>query len=260
MESNLDIKQFTTRYIKFIPAILILFCTLNLSAQQDTILKNTLRYNITNPVLFGSRSVIFGFERVVSRNQSFSVNIGRASFPKLLSGSSDSAKLGMGLETNYKDVGFNLSVDYRFYLRKLNKFGAPRGAYIGPYYSFNYFDRTNNWNISSPDFHGNVQTDLTLAIHSIGFQFGYQFIFWKRLSLDLILAGPGIGTYSIKAKLNTSMDPKDEKLLFETLNNYLSERFPGFDKVIAPGDFKKTGTENMTSFGFRYMIMVGFRF
>jgi hypothetical protein len=44
-----------------------------------------------------------------------------------------------------------------------------------------------------------AETKTSLSITSIGFEFGYQFIFWKRLALDMILLGPGVAGYNLKA-------------------------------------------------------------
>ncbi|RYE39238.1 MAG: hypothetical protein EOP48_26035, partial [Sphingobacteriales bacterium] len=43
--------------------------------------RNTFRFNITNPFILSSKSLIFGYERIVNERQSFSINIGRAGFP-----------------------------------------------------------------------------------------------------------------------------------------------------------------------------------
>jgi hypothetical protein len=244
--------------IKVIPTILILFIGLNLAAQKDSIRKNTIRFNITNPFLLSDKSLIFGYERIVKKNQSFSINLGRASFPKLVSVANDSIKQNAGITS--KEKGFNLSVDYRWYLGSVNKYGAPRGVYIGPFYSYNYFNRTNNWTLNTSNYQGDVQTDLTFNFQTVGAELGYQFVFKNRISLDMILLGPGITGYNIKFKSGTTLDPDDEKLFYDELNNYLANTIPGYDRVIGPDDFKRSGTISTTSLGFRYMIMVGYRF
>jgi hypothetical protein len=161
---------------------------------------------------------------------------------------------------NNDDKGFNTSIDYRFYLGQVNKYSAPRGVYIGPYYSYNHFERGNVWNFEGETYQGQVNTDLTLNFHTIGFQLGYQFIFWDRVALDLVLIGPGIANYSAKIGLDTSMSPEDEALFFEELNALLADKIPGYDQVIEPGEFGRTGSFNTTTVGFRYMIHLGYRF
>ncbi|MFO7668775.1 MAG: DUF3575 domain-containing protein [Bacteroidales bacterium] len=237
---------------------LFLFSVLPSHAQKDTVFKNTVRYNITNPLIFGTHSYQFGYERLIGKNQSFSVNIGSASFPILTYNSTDTT-IGL-LTKDYEDRGFHISGDYRFYLKKENKYPAPRGIYIGPFYSYNYFNRINSWNLNSDSYQGSVQSDISLNIHTIGFELGYQFVFWNRLSVDLLLMGPGLGFYGIDTKLNTTLSPEDENLFFEALNSILSEKIPGYDRIIGSNEFNKSGSVRTADVGFRYMVMVGFRF
>jgi len=89
---------------------------------------------------------------------------------------------------------------------------------------------------------------------------GYQFIFWDRVSLDMMMFGPGISFYSLKANLSTSLDPERESELFKKINDKLAEKIPGYDKVISPGEFEKTGNFNTTNAGYRYIVMIGYRF
>jgi hypothetical protein len=96
--------------------------------------KNTIHFNITNPVIFG-KSMIFGYERVISPHQTFSVNFGTTGFPSLDIINADSIQL----QTIRDESGYNFSVDYRFYLSRQNKFEAPHGVYIGPLLFLQYF-------------------------------------------------------------------------------------------------------------------------
>ena len=220
--------------------------------------KNTVRFNLTNQMLFGGRSLIFGYERVLKKNRSFSVNMGQASFPPLSIINSDSLRA----DKLDGEKGYHISADYRFYLSKENKYDAPRGVYIGPYVAYNYFERENNWSLKSTN-GGSLQTvasKTSLSVFNLGAQMGYQFIFWKRVSLDMILLGPGIAFYDLKASLGSNLSEEDKKKFFEKLNEALEDKFPGYSRVIDEGEFENKGPANTTSLGFRYMIMVGFRF
>ncbi|HTE24602.1 hypothetical protein [Flavitalea sp.] len=224
----------------------------------EKIHKNTFRFNITNPLIFSSKSLIFGYERLINSHQSISVNIGRASFPTLNLINSDSLRVN----SSDGEKGFNFSVDYRFYLSKENKYNAPRGVYIGPYYSYNFFEKTNTWALksSSGGATQNIESKTSLSTHTLGFELGYQFILWKRISLDMILAGPGVSTYNLKASLGSNLSEEDKQKFFEKLNDALAEKFPGYNKIIDEGEFQKKGSANTTSIGFRYMVMIGYRF
>lgn len=261
MKTTTNFKQSAINKIKFLISFLIVLGGMNAVAQRDTAyvkptFKNTVRFNLTNPLIFGNKSLILGYERQLKNNQSFSINIGKTSYPKLIFSDTDS----MQLAPKSSEKGFNLSVDYRFYLQKENKYGAPRGVYIGPYYSYNYFSRTNNWTLDGENYQGDVTTDLTLNIHTMGFEMGYQFVFWDRMSLDMILLGPGVATYSLKTKLSTNLSADEESKFFEALNDYLTEKFPGYDRVIDGEGFKRSGTSSTTGLGYRYMVMIGYRF
>ena len=229
---------------------------INQSDSTKHVRKNTIRFNLSSPVLFTKDYLVFGYERVVKENQSFSINIGRFALDKFGGRISDALEL----KENNKDFGLNTSVDYRFYLGSVNKYSAPRGVYIGPYYSFNHFKRENTWELNGESHQGEVNSELSFNIQTVGFQLGYQFVFWDRIALDLVLIGPGIANYSAKLGLDTSMSAEDEALFFDAINGFLSDKFPAYDQVIEPGEFEKKGSFNTTTAGFRYLIHLGYRF
>jgi len=238
--------------------LLMLISIQNVFCQEDTIVpkikKNTIRINITNPAIFGN-SYILGYERVVGNNQTFSINAGTFSVPKL-------KNIDFGSEyqidkTN-NSAGFNISGDYRFYQSKVNRYDAPRGVYIGPYASYNQTQRTIT--MTSTDVDGQFDAGYKFSVATVGVQLGYQFVFWNRLSLDMILMGPGISGYSLKTELSTTLDPEKEAELFQKINDAIAAKIPGWDKVIQPGEMHKSDTFKTTSAGFRYMVMLGFRF
>src|SRR5687767_9338607 len=106
--------------------------------------KNVIRYNLSGALIFGfNRNIIFGYERVIGKNQSISVNFGKASFPDIIAITTDS----LGVTGDRKNSGTNFSIDWRFYLAKENKYSIPHGLYIGPYYSFNGLNRDNNFTL-----------------------------------------------------------------------------------------------------------------
>ena len=89
---------------------------------------------------------------------------------------------------------------------------------------------------------------------------GYQFVFWNRVSLDMLLFGPGLAAYTLKTNLDTTLDPDQESELFQKINDALGEKIPGYDLVLHPGSFERTGSFKTTSLGYRYVIMLGIRF
>jgi hypothetical protein len=219
--------------------------------------KNTIKINVTNPLIFGDRALIFGYERVVGKHQTFCFNIGKMSLRDF---GRDSNNDSVKLQGSSKEKGFSISGEYRFYLKKENKFEAPRGVYIGPYYAYNSMGRTNTWNLNTTDFQGTVSTDLMLKVHTVGAELGYQFILWKRLSIDMVLIGPGVGFYNGEAKITSQLGPGQEELLYDKLNDFLGDKIPGYDFVITGDGLGKNGHFNTTTFGFRYIVYLGFRF
>lgn len=224
--------------------------------KEKKVRKNTIFMNVTNPSLISDKFLTFGYERMLPNNQSFSVAIGSFSYPRFISDVADS----LGLHHDYSDKGFHFSGDYRFYLKSLNKNDAPRGVYIGPYYAYNHNNRGVDWYLDGENFNGVVSTDMKLNIHTIGFELGYQFVFWDRLSVDMILFGPGFGSYKLNTKITTTLTPDQESEFFQRLNDYLEENVPGYDLVIEPGEASRNGSFNVWDLGYRYSIRVGFRF
>jgi len=249
----------------FVFGIVFALSNFNLNAQTSdsptdsgSEFKNTIHFNITNPMIFGNKSIIFGYERVLKNNQSFSINIGQTGFPSLDIIDSEELKAN----TILSEKGFHISGDYRFYLSKLNKYAAPRGVYIGPYYGYNSFDKEHSWTLNSETsgFSGDVNTNLGLTINTVGVELGYQFVFWKRFSVDMILLGPGVGFYKWDLSLDTTLSAEDSALFFDKLNAALEEKFPGYEGTLGEGDFQKKGAKSTTSLGYRYMIQLGYRF
>jgi len=227
------------------------------SLKQMRQYKNVVRYNLSGALVFGlDRYVVFGYERVIKPNQSISVNFGGVSLPKLLSVNTDS----FSLTKDNKSNGFNVSVDYRFYLGKENKYMAPRGAYIGPYYSFNSFTRDNQWQHTNGTGSSYVNSHTTLNINTVGFQFGYQLILWKRMALDFALVGPGFGFYRYKASFDSNVTPENKEELLDGLKQLLTQKFPGMNYVFADKEFDANGVMRTNTLGYRYIIHVGYLF
>jgi len=263
-------KNITSKWFKVVLVFLIVFAlsSLTLSAQtsSDSVynpareFKNTIRFNVTNPLIFGGKSIIFGYERMLKNNRSFSINIGQASLWPFDFVDSNELKE----KSILSERGFHISGDYRFYLYKLNKYSAPRGVYIGPYYSYNTFNKEHSWEFrkdgtGAPQ---TVETTLDIAIHTIGFELGYQFVFWKRFSVDMILLGPGVAGYKLKANVGGNLSDDDRQLFFDKLNEALKDKFPGYSGTVGndSGEFQTKGTKNTTSLGYRYMVQIGYRF
>jgi hypothetical protein len=245
---------------------LLILMQMNLMAQEQQpnltkkgkTLKNTVRFNVTNPLIFGERSLVFGYERLTGKHQSFSINIGEASLPNLLSVNADNSLVQ--INRNSTSTGFHISGDYRFYLQKENKFNAPRGIYLGPYLAYNGFERKNNWTLNTPNFSGELNTVLNFDIMLAGVELGYQFVLWNRLAIDCIFIGPGLAYYHTSVSIDEPIVKQDESVVLGDLHDALSGKIPGFNSIINKGEFENSGSTNTTSFGYRFIVHLGFRF
>jgi hypothetical protein len=241
---------------------LVAFCIIHppLSGQEKKdsakIFKNTIRINLTSPMIFGDKYNVIGYERVIRPHQSFTINMGRFSLPKFVDPDLDS----VSLQRETSDKGFTVAADYRFYLRKENKYSAPRGVYIGPYYAFNAFNRTNTWIVQTDNGPENVETKINLNMNMVGGQLGYQFVIKNRLALDLILMGPGVWFYNLNTNMTTTLDEADQEKLIQKINEMLAAKLPGHEITIPTGEINKSGSIRTSTAGFRYIIHIGFRF
>jgi hypothetical protein len=243
--------------------LLVLFST-NVFSQVDTAYswknarKNIVRYNLSSALLFGfDKTIILGYERMLKPNRSVSVNFGQTALPKIVNLDFDSLKFG----NDVKNTGFNFSADYRFYLGKLNKYNAPRGVYLGPYYSFNQWARTNDISLTNENGSQKLsKSEMDFNLHMAGVELGYQFIFWNRLAVDMVLIGPGVGFYNINAKAEGNLTEEERERVQDALQEIITEKFPGMNYVLSDEKFSGSGRISVSSIGFRYLIHVGFLF
>ena len=224
-------------------------------AKTEKNYKNIIRYNLTGPLLFGFDYVVLGYERVVGKHQSFSINGGQARFPKLLSVVTDS----FSINKDRKNTGYNFSADYRFYLAKENKYLAPRGVYVGPYFSLNHFERNVTWDLRKGSVVQEVKTDTKFNIYTVGVELGYQFV-WKRFTLDFLMVGPGIGSYNLKTKIDGTLNPGEKEELIDALQQMITQKFPGMNFVFAENEINSDGIMDTWTIGYRFIIHLGFRF
>ncbi len=228
------------------------------STQTTKQYKNTIRYNFSSSAFFANTKATFGYERVVSPHQSFSINFGLNAFPKLININLDS----FSIEKDSKGSGFILAGDYRFYLKKENKHLAPRGVYIGPYCYYTLMKRDNKASLNftsgnSLDFEIKNRLDVLVA----GFQLGYQFLLFKdRIALDLILFGPGMGFYRYQGKLSNAITNEEGEALLSNIKEYLVDNYPAAQFLVDKSTFTKKGNAFTSDFGYRMVFQVGYRF
>lgn len=225
--------------------------------QSDSLgYRNVIKYNLTAPMLWGIENYIFEYERVLSPTRTFSIELGYRTFPKLIGiGKTDSALI---VRDHKNKGGISATIDYRFYLKKENKYLAPRGVYVSPY--INYFNNKVENTVST--FYSDLASSkitTQIDVFGMGAQLGYQFVFYNRLSLDICIIGPSIAWYNINMKVDGSINIDDE-IIDEEMVEIIRENYPIFDILFDDFEINKSGRISKLSFGYRYYFKVGFLF
>jgi hypothetical protein len=218
--------------------------------------RNNVKFNLSSGLIYRN-ALLFAYERSVSARQTFSIFGGIQQFPSF----SGLIIPGAALAKERKASGYNFGGDYRFYLAKENKYDAPHGLYIGPYASFYTFSNENNAHFTFDD--GSTadgQLNTRINFISLGGQLGYQFVFWKRMTLDLILFGPSLTHYSGKMDLKSTLTPDQVSEETKKILQAIADRYPVVGDAIKNGSSNFKGNLNIWGAGFRYSIHVGFRF
>lgn len=239
-------------------AFILLLISMGAAGQKsDTVVQhlNTIRIDLTSNFLY-SEALILSYERVVKPNQSFVITAGPERFPTIAS-FGDNVKV----KEDKKKAGLKVGLEYRFYLKKENKFNAPRGVYIGPYVSYHNFANDRLLTYQNPDGSKVEATfDAKLNVLNIGAQLGYQFIIGNRWAIDLMFIGPSVSRYS--AKLNVDGNFNDAQLddAQQEIVDKLVEKFPLLKDAIDEGEVTIKGKNSTWSAGWRYQFQVGYHF
>lgn len=223
--------------------------------KEDTpIRKNVIKVDITSYWLYRN-AIVFSYERVTKPNQTFAVTAGYQQFPSLVGVDFDS----IDVKRESSASGLKLGAEYRFYLKKENKYRAPHGVFIGPYASFHNYSNSRSIEVNT---NGDLQTAILktdLNIMNIGIQLGYQFVINNRWTLEMVFVGPSVSNYRFKADLegNYTFDPDNitNEVILE-----LMDRFPAFKDLINEGELASNGKVNRWSYGYRYQFQVGYHF
>lgn len=219
----------------------------------ESLRRNTIKLDFTTRWLY-RQAYVASFERVINPRRTWGVILGYQQLP-------EARALGPGVlvTRDTRASGFKVGGEYRFYLAKENKYPAPRGVYIGPYASFNNFHNERNIQV---DYGGTPEYAVMTSqinVLNLGVQIGYQFVFNDRWTVDLSFMGPALSNYNAKITLDGtySFDPND--ITNEILKDLIS-RFPGLGDLLAGGSTSTNGKVDTWAFGYRYQILVGYRF
>lgn len=261
MKQNMIIfrKPRITIYLVLI-SLFFIWIPINIEAQKQWEpgqRKNVIKFNPTPMLLFSDvRNLTFSYERLLTPNQSLSVKLGGLVFPRI----ADDTILNLIAITSREKRGINISAEYRFYPVSRNRRPAPDGLYIGPYFTYYGFRFKNNFDIlyTTADQQGSITGKLN--IFNVGFQLGYQFIFWKRVSLDLILFGPSISYYMGDLKFQGNLDEEEINNIDKEIVDKILNRFPYLRTIFSNEGLEFTRQKTTFNLGFRYAVQIGIAF
>jgi hypothetical protein len=216
---------------------------------------NTIRVDLTSNMLY-SQALIFSYERVVKKNQSFVITAGPEKFPSIRS-------FGDNIEVkkDHKKAGVKIGGEYRFYLRKENKYPAPRGVYLGPYVSYHNFHNDRLLSVENAD--GSIvdaNFKAKLNVLNIGAQLGYQFIIGNRWAIDLMFIGPSVSRYSAKLSMDGDFSELQLDEAQQEIVDKLVEKFPLLKDIVNEESVSVNGKNSAWSAGWRYQFQIGYHF
>jgi len=245
-----------TMKIYILPFLFLTIAPFTMNAQHsDTVRRNTVKMDLTSHWLYRN-AVMFSYERVNKNKpyQTWGITAGLQNFPSIL-GTIDS----VSFKRDFKKSGYKVGGEYRFYLKKENKYGAPHGVYIGPYAALHHYSNSRGIEVNN---NGQMEyADLTtqLNIFNLGVQLGYQFVINDRWTIDLVFVGPSVSHYGIKANLDGDISVNSDDITNEVVLQLL-DRFPALKDFIDEGKFASKGKIDSWSFGYRYQLQVGYHF
>lgn len=224
------------------------------SFSDSTQRNNVIKVDLTSNFWY-MKAYNFTYERKVKANQTFSVTAGSQQLKGIGSRiQSDEIETG-----NATAKGYKIAADYRFYLRKENRFQAPHGVYIGPYFAYHHFK--NNWDITI-DGDSGPQTGSTegkFDILNVGLQAGYQFLLGNRWAIDLSFIGASASNYRAQMNIKGDFDLSDTDISQELLDALMA-RFPLLEDLMEDQSIDQSGKLNNWGMGIRYQIHVGYAF
>ena len=218
---------------------------------------NVIKFNPT-PMLLWSKvgNITFSYERVIGKDISLSIQAGFLMFPKILT----DTVAGLVKITGGKKYCVNLAFDFRYFPLSRNRHPAPDGLYLGGFLSYYGFNFTNSLDILHTTLDQNGSIYGRLNVINLGISLGYQFIFWKRFTIDLLMFGPAISRYNGTLGINGDFDPSQIQDIDEELVNELLNKYPWLKELFSMQKLEFTGTQTKLSFGLRYSIQFGFHF
>jgi hypothetical protein len=220
--------------------------------------RNVIKINPTPMLLFSNiRNITLSYERLIKDNQSVAMQAGYLDFKGIFT---DTVAGIIKFTGNQNQPGMNLAFDYRYYPFARNRRPAPDGVYIGGYMSYSGFMLKNTFDILHTTVDQDGQINGTINVVNLGFDLGYQFIFWKRLSLDLLVFGPSVNITASRGTIEGNLDEDELNKIDEELVQKIVDKFPVLGEIFGSDNLSFSNKQTKFGTGFRYSISVGFHF
>jgi len=250
-------------FIKLLIILLVVFPILLPAQGRDSVRvvpepihKNIIKFNPTPMILWSKKNVTFSYERILNKKQSIALTLGYLEFPSLFKDNI----ANIVTITSRQKYGINVALEYRFYLMQRNIRPIPDGLYLAPFVSYYGYGFKNDIDINELEVDSAGLIKGNIYIFNAGVELGYQFVFWKRLTLDLVVIGPAMSYYGGGINISGNINVDDMKDIHEDLYNKLKEKYPMIGDFVVNKSFKQNGKLDLFSVGFRYLIQVGFHF
>jgi len=249
-------KSFHLILLFLIPFTLLAGKNDSVSSPRQPYHKNVIKFNPTPMLLWSNKNVTFSYERILYPKQSIAITVGYLEFPSLFTDT-----IGSLLAiTSREKYGINLALEYRFYLGKRNSRPIPDGVYLAPYASFYGYHFKNNVDLMHTVLDSAGAVEGNFYIFNVGVELGYQFVLWKRLTLDFVVIGPAISYYGGRVDITGNMNLEQLQEINADLYNKLKEKYPLIGDFVVNKSFKQDGKLDLFSVGFRYLVQIGFHF
>lgn len=222
----------------------------------DPIHRNVIKFNPTPMLLWDMSNLTLSYERLIKKDQSLALQAGYLAFPNII----DDTVINLISVYDRSRNGINLALDYRYYPFARNRRPPPDGLYIGGYVSYYSLKSTNKFDVLYTMLDQQGTLEANLRIGNLGFELGYQFIFWKRFSVDLLLFGPSYSLISKSISIRGGLDPDQIQNIDQELVDKLLDRFPHLGTIFSDDGLQYSGTKSQFSALLRYSLSLGVHF
>jgi hypothetical protein len=225
------------------------------STEFKVLYPNIPKFSFSNYTIY-QKSLHLGYERVLNSSHSIYIFGGYNEFPKIR----NLDLTGTSLSNATSKSGYSIGAEFRFYLPKESKYGAPHGVYLAPYVSYYHFSSTHT--LMHTDSTGSQSASLSLktGFTNIGVELGYQFLIAKRFVVDCELFGPSVTFYNFQAELQSHINGENE--ILQGIIDKLKDRLPLLNDLSNGKKVNSSGTasQKFPFIGFRYAVSIGYAF